>query len=249
MLRNDRAILVFARTPGCEAAHKPLGDVRGARRVHEMLLGRLRRALAKVGTRADVVLVLDGAASERRELAQRFRDEVSAPVHSLCQCGGSFGQRMQHAVAQAQELGARTLVIVGADSPELQADHIEEALRRADAGESVVGPSADGGFWLAAAPIERFDAIEGLPWETGRLVGSLGRRLGPYFALPVLADLDDVSDLANLADRLARSGDVLLARYLTALLSSATKVASEGRVLLRSLLAALPAEHRGPPTA
>ncbi len=249
MLQSDRAILVFARTPGCEAEHKPLGDVRRARRVHEMLLGRLRQALAQVHADADVVLVLDGAAAECEAVATRFRAEIEAPVHLARQSAGSFGQRMARAVAQVQAWGARTVVLVGADTPELTAHHVDDALRRAEAGESVIGPSADGGFWLAAAPVARFDGIEVLPWETDRLCAALGFRLGPCHTLPMLADLDDVSDIRGLADRLACAGDILLARALVALVSSATQVASEGRVLTRSLLVALPAEHRGPPAA
>ena len=247
MLRTDRAILVFARTPGCEARHKPLGDPRAARRVHQALLGRLLRALASVRIDSDVVLVLDGPSSERAAVTQRFEAGIGRSVHSVRQRAGGFGERMAAAVAAVRDLGARSLVIVGADSPELRGHHLDEALSRVDAGQSVLGPSTDGGVWLAGAPASRFADVAALPWETARLGSALSAVLGAVHALPMLADLDGLSDLAALVCRLFRAGDAALAQHLCTLVSATTTVADEGHVRVRSLLLALPTQHRGPP--
>lgn len=246
MLQTDRAIIVFARTPGCEAKHKPLGDARRARHVHELLLGRLQRELAQVRTPADVLLVLDGSPAQRAVVAQRFSAALGRPVHSCVQSGGRFGDRIDAAVRAAAEQGARTVALIGADSPEMQASHIDAALARVEHGESVVGHSKDGGFWLAAAPVGALASLADLPWETRRIGRALAARLDAGMVLPVLADVDDLVDLGEVVRRL-RAIDHHLARQLSALLSVPTRARALGESRAQGLLFVSSTGHRGPP--
>ncbi len=142
----------------------------------------------------------------------------------LVACGES--ERVEHVRQQGRDLGARlhgglaaaaersaAVAAVGSDHPELDADTVEQAFRRLEAGaDAVFGPVEDGGYYLVAlrrAAVRR-ELFEGIPWSTGEVLArSLERcrRLGlEVELLPAGHDVDVGRDLRRLAARLAASG-------------------------------------------
>ncbi len=66
----------------------------------------------------------------------------------LIQKGNDLGERMQNAFEKGFELGYEKVVIIGSDTIEITAKHIEEAYTQLDENEYVIGPAKDGGFYL-----------------------------------------------------------------------------------------------------
>lgn len=132
-------------------------------------------------------------------------------VESEEQVGEGLGERLYNAFAAGLAESA-TMVIVGSDQPELEKSRVVEAFEMLEKGSEVVlGPSADGGYYLIGLRRESLDRalFEGIPWSTGEvLAATLERcqRTGRSCALlPVGFDIDTPADLDALALRLRQA--------------------------------------------
>lgn len=91
-------------------------------------------------------LALDGdldGACERDALARSLADWTVHP-----QQGDSLGQRLAHAHADATGVGPT--VQIGMDTPQLTTDDLGRIGAAAAGGDAVLGPAADGGWWVLA---------------------------------------------------------------------------------------------------
>lgn len=84
------------------------------------------------------------------------------PVTRRLQADGGLGTRMLAAISA----GAGPVMILGSDAPSLPLEHLRGL--RAVAGDVVLGPSEDGGYWAILA--RRWDArmFDGVAWSTGK---------------------------------------------------------------------------------
>lgn len=134
-----------------------------------------------------------------------------AGIASERQAEGDLGERLYQAFA-AGLATAPAMVVVGSDQPELERRTVEAAFTQLETGrEMVLGPSADGGYYLIglrAAALDRrlFAAI---PWSTGEVFAATlerAREAGIEPArLPMGHDIDTPADLDALVERLARA--------------------------------------------
>lgn len=126
--------------------------------------------------------------------------------------GHDLGERLHHALAAALR-DAPWAAAVGSDHPTLPTERVEEAAAALAAGAPVVlGPAADGGYYLIGV---RRDALSprlfaGVPWSGPRVLEATLERcrelaLEPRL-LPPGADVDTPADLERLARELAGPG-------------------------------------------
>ncbi len=199
MLAARTAVLLFVRAPALEAKDVGLPHQARVDLFRSMLshtLGVVRSARVPL----DLVIAHDGL--------------ESAPSAALSfeQRGSSFGERLLHAVETTRAAGYDRVVMIGADTPELCARDIEQAVSAGEK-EAVVGPSADGGFYLLSVPTaSATQVIADLPWRdaslTTHLLESLGRSGLRSQLLVARRDVDkaeDVVALKNLLEDLCRS--------------------------------------------
>ena len=111
---------------------------------------------------------------------------------------GDLGTRMKHAFREQFELGASNVVIIGSDCLALQSRHLEEAFRRLQTEEVVLGPSTDGGYYLLGMNQLYEELFDDMPWsqpelmeKTKAALESKGRR---YSLLEPLTDIDKWND-------------------------------------------------------
>ncbi|WP_439532194.1 TIGR04282 family arsenosugar biosynthesis glycosyltransferase [Polymorphobacter sp.] len=102
------------------------------------------------------------------------------------------------------DLGARLArvpapcLLIGADCPDLQPGHLQAAAAALHDHPAVLGPAADGGYWLLglAAPLP--GVFEGIDWGSDLVATqTLARLPAGIPQLPVLADCDRPEDLAR----------------------------------------------------
>ena len=113
------------------------------------------------------------------------------------QCSGSLGTKMETAICQT--LDSAPAAILGCDIPSVSKSMLQYAYHRMQAGNNVMGPSADGGFYfigLHQCFPGMFDAI---PWGTDQVLELVLRRLrGGQIMIDVmlscLQDIDTWSD-------------------------------------------------------
>jgi uncharacterized protein len=122
----------------------------------------------------------------------------------LAQGGGSLGARMCHVAGTL--LGSHGgAILLGADAPQLCVRDLEDAVRALDGGDHVIGPSADGGFWLfgtrGGVPAT---AWANTPWSQSDTACRFAAALGPtrLARLRMLRDADTRDDLPPLLDTL-----------------------------------------------
>ncbi|MBC7505389.1 MAG: TIGR04282 family arsenosugar biosynthesis glycosyltransferase [Sandarakinorhabdus sp.] len=106
------------------------------------------------------------------------------------QGAGDLGMRLARAAA------ALPVLLLGADIPGLTPEHLilaVEALRKAPA---VVGPAADGGYWVLGLSQAVPGVFDGIAWGTsGVLAATLARLPAETVRLTTLSDLDTPDDL------------------------------------------------------
>ena len=130
------------------------------------------------------------------------------------QVQADLGERMREALLEGIK-SAGSAAVLGTDIPSLDAGILQQAFQALQAGQSVVGPSQDGGFYLLGLcdmPVELF---EGIQWGGVDVYARLmrnSRKLGlDLQPLPTLSDCDYFEDL-RLAARTVPEFEVALRR-------------------------------------
>ena len=132
------------------------------------------------------------------------------------QRGRDLGERLTGAIGEEFAAGPGPVIAIGADAPHIPAAALAEAAATLAHGADVVlGPAADGGYYLIGLGRPAPDLFAGIAWGTaGVLEATLARAgaagLAPHL-LPPSFDIDQPADLARLRALLAR-GEVSLPR-------------------------------------
>ncbi|MCB0430273.1 MAG: TIGR04282 family arsenosugar biosynthesis glycosyltransferase [Flavobacteriales bacterium] len=127
-------------------------------------------------------------------------DLWSASGFEQClQTEGDLGARMQHAMEQAFRENGGPVVLIGSDCPEVSPRILQEAFRHLQDTDCVLGPAADGGYYLIGCRTSFPFVFQDMPWSrpelfetTCRVLKARGCRV---HTLEVLTDIDKVSDL------------------------------------------------------
>lgn len=122
------------------------------------------------------------------------------------QADGDLGARLIAAFDRAFRAGASKVVVIGSDCPDLPPEILNQAFACLDEAQAVLGPAADGGYYLVAlrAPIPHlFTKME---WSGAEVLSHTLERLrlrGDSFQLlPLRSDIDTFGDFKSLARRL-----------------------------------------------
>jgi hypothetical protein len=151
-----------------------------------------------------------------------------AGFERLPQRGRGLGERMHLAASLCFRRGARRVVIVGADCPGLTAGHVRQAFRELRSGAgAVLGPSADGGYYLIGLSSPDARLFEGIPWSSEAVLRETAARCRaagtPFSLLHRERDVDTFEDLLALRERVASNPTPRCPRtreYLTSLFAS-----------------------------
>jgi glycosyltransferase A (GT-A) superfamily protein (DUF2064 family) len=198
--------LVVAKAPVAGLAKTRLaalvGDRAAARLAARALLDTIDACEQAWGAdRVHVAMTGDlGAAEAADELRQRL-----AALDVFEQCGGGFDVRLAHAHRTVAERAPGAAVVqVGMDTPQLTSTLLMEVADGLAACDAVLGPAADGGWWvLAMRDPSAAAAMVGVPMSTGR-TGELTRAALEAAGLRVgsavqLRDVDEVADARAVA--------------------------------------------------
>lgn len=192
------ALIVFARAPHAGAVKTrliPSLGADGAAHIYERLLEHALCVAAEAPVDARAIHV-DSAASLPWFAAQRgFELQVQTP--------GDLGARMAQACAQAL-LHHRRVLLMGSDLADITGADLAlaDAWLARDA-EIVLGPVADGGYWLIGLRASHRELFEDIAWGSAGVytatVARMARRGLCWRALPLRHDVDEVGDLPRMA--------------------------------------------------
>jgi uncharacterized protein len=115
--------------------------------------------------------------------------------------GNDLGERMKGAFSSLFQQGYSKVIIIGSDCPELTVFLIEEAYQNLETNEVVIGPAADGGYYLLGMTQLIPELFRNKKWSTAAVfkdtVNDVLHAGKNYFVLPILSDIDTAEDLGR----------------------------------------------------
>lgn len=193
-----RSLIVFTRYPEAGKTKTRLIPELGADGAADLsleLIGQVMRTVSSVSEREsmDVSVLFTGCDEDRA------RHLAPGPYTYREQVGADLGARMNAALAAAFDDGYDLAVIVGSDCPELSESIVFTAFQKLADADVVLGPAADGGYYLIGLRAPRPVLFEGVEWGSGSVfdstVGIAGEHGLSVATLPMLRDVDRPEDL------------------------------------------------------
>ncbi|MGZ6209682.1 MAG: TIGR04282 family arsenosugar biosynthesis glycosyltransferase [Syntrophales bacterium] len=197
---EDRCLIMFVRFPGQGQVKSRLAKDIGeeqATNLYRCFVEDLLERFSKEPYRLCL-------AFHPREIEHEMKEMLGHNFSYIPQTGGDLGERMKLAFLRCFSEGARSVVLIGSDIPDLPARIVDEAFRALDKYGTVIGPSLDGGYYLLGFRQETFNEgiFARLPWgaetvfqQTMNILHMAGALV---HVLPVWWDIDKHEDIAVL---------------------------------------------------
>jgi rSAM/selenodomain-associated transferase 1 len=151
-------LIVFAKAPVEGKVKTRLAKSIGAQAACALYAGFLRDVCALAGS-IDTRRILAVEGAPDHPLLQQLALENGMEVRR--QGPGDLGLRMQAALESALPA-----CVIGTDAPTLEPWQVESALSKVSSCDAVVGPSADGGYWLLGLSRPIPELFRDMPWST-----------------------------------------------------------------------------------
>lgn len=204
------ALLVVAKAPVPGRAKTRVAATTGDAVASQLAAASLLDTLATVtAVGADrgwpVVVALTG------DLSQAARgEEITAALLGVTvvpQRGDGLDERLAHAHADAaRAAGVAGIVQVGMDTPQLSPQDYVTAAEAVQAGERVLGPADDGGWWLLGLPdAAEAAALIGVPMSTDSTADHTQHAVGQVTWLRTVQDMDTWPDAQHIAAGIPQS--------------------------------------------
>jgi rSAM/selenodomain-associated transferase 1 len=160
-----------------------------------LVIAEADHGLSRGSRRRHATGPLVGRASRRQRLSQR---------------GETLGERLAAVFADVFDAGAQAVAVIDSDSPAIPLEYLEQAFAQMGDRHLVVGPAADGGYYLVGLDRSMWrghsEAVVGLltssPMSTASLLAYTERaarvRGLDLVQLPLWVDVDDPDDVALL---------------------------------------------------
>lgn len=132
-------------------------------------------------------------------------------LHYVQQQGKDIGQRMYNAFMDGYTDGADHIVLIGCDIPTIDHILLTKAFSDLTSHTAVIGPSADGGYYLIGIHRQAVPGLSGslftdITWSTSKVyqqtIAALKKHQVSFTALPLQRDIDRPDDLATLPSEL-----------------------------------------------
>ncbi|MEA3292157.1 MAG: TIGR04282 family arsenosugar biosynthesis glycosyltransferase [Pseudomonadota bacterium] len=202
MTRAEQPIplCLFARAPRPGSVKTRLQPALGTQRAAAVAERMLRRSVETMAGAWPGSLVLAVTPDSNHPLFEELVDAYDLSL--VLQHGADLGARMLHAL-EAGVAEAGCAAVVGSDVPQISGATLRQAHSKMTRGNNVLGPAADGGFYLLG--LQRTDAamFDGVRWGGSDVCEQVLRQsaaLGLTFTqLPEMRDIDTPDDLVWLA--------------------------------------------------
>lgn len=187
---KDSALIIFARKPESGKVKTRLATALGnekALEIYRLLLEHTRAVVQNLS--CDVHVFLTG----------KSEDAFWQNCYTHQQEGSHLGEKMHRAFARLFAEGYGKVVIIGSDCPGLSADDIDTAFSALDNDEVVIGPAADGGYYLLGMRKLHTSLFEARDWSHGqvfnRTMADIMKEGLSVHILRTLHDVDEASDV------------------------------------------------------
>lgn len=193
MAKEKNLIIIFTRNPELGKVKtrlaKTIGD-ESALNIYKFLLDHTKKTIRNINSDKAVyysVKIRDNDIWDKT-IYQKYQQQ-----------GEDLGKRMYNAFKDAFSKGYKKVVIVGSDLFDLQPKHIEEAFRKLEKNDVVIGPAKDGGYYLIGMKTLHFQVFTNKDWGTATVFQNTINDLQneSVFLLEALNDIDTYGDMKD----------------------------------------------------
>jgi uncharacterized protein len=206
------------------------------------VVGAVEAVPVAMGRQGYAVYAPEGSEEELKAI-------VPSTFRLLLQADQDFGVVLRSAADALLSRGHDLAILINSDSPTLPTKLLIDAIEalRAEGERVVLGPAADGGYYLIGLTRAEPALFEGVPWSTSDVLRRTLERAGsigmPATLLPTWYDIDDPNAFATLERELAGRTPYFAAPGLVGGPAPATRAFLAERV--GRLAAAAPSSHSG----
>jgi len=205
-----RRLVLFTRFPEARRVKTrliPALGQEGATALHRRLVLRTLRTAETACDLCDADLEIRFEGGSEDAMQHWLGDRL----HCRPQGDGDLGDRMARAIDESCVAGAQATIIIGSDSPGLSPDVIKSGFEELTTNSVVLGPAADGGYYLIGLTQSLPELFRNISWGTDRVLGEslkilAGSNIYPAL-LTTLEDIDRPEDLPAW-DRVAAAEEV-----------------------------------------
>ncbi len=130
-----------------------------------------------------------------------FESWLGHDLTYVAQQGDDLGKRMAEAFVETFHESEEPVIIIGTDCPDLTTGVMDEAFRLLSCSDLVLGPAADGGYYLIGLNHPIPELFEGVHWGTNEVLSktqAIAHSLGLKVSmLETLNDIDRPEDLVS----------------------------------------------------
>ncbi len=177
-----------------------LGD-RKAAQIYESFVAATIARLSAIESRRTIAYAPPDA-----ETLAEFEAANIAGWSLIPQAEGDLGTRMKSYFDQQFAAGAKRVLLLGTDSPNVPLVEVQEAFEHLKTSDVVLGPTSDGGYYLVGATGHTPPIFDGMPWSTSEVFAATVARLREagisYAQLDPWYDVDELFDLHQLIEDL-----------------------------------------------
>jgi rSAM/selenodomain-associated transferase 1 len=191
---RDQEVLIFARFPEAGRCKTRLAKGVGndaALRIYRALLDHTLAVARSTPFRTVLLADPPERAADGTEWApgmDAYRGQAS----------GDLGARLIQAFAESFEGGARKVIVIGCDCPQLSKVSLVSSFTALDEADTVLGPTVDGGYYLLGLKESRPSLFKGIPWSTEQVyektLNILKFQTLSYISLDAFSDVDTLED-------------------------------------------------------
>lgn len=196
---------LFARQPLPGAVKTRLAASLGPEKAARLYAAFLTDLVERIQVTGDRRLL--GYTPAGEEAVGYFRRLTAGRYELWEQPPGDLGGRITAFFAEAFARGAQRAVLIGSDSPTLPEEFIERAFQALRKSDCVLGPTADGGYYLIGLRAPQPALFRDIPWGEEGVLSCTVQRLQEQrlrlHLLPVWYDVDLEGDLIVLRGHLA----------------------------------------------
>jgi len=192
-------LLIFARYPEAGKTKTRLTPglgAEGAAQLHAQMIRKTMHTAARLRSVGIEVHHHGGTARDWRSL-------IRSPLHLIPQTEGDLGAKLQSAFERSFKRGDEALVVIGTDCPFIKRGDLQETYGKLRHHDMVIGPSADGGYFLLGLRRWVPQVFTDIDWGSERVfeqtVASAKTAGLTIHELRTLDDIDTPDDLTAFA--------------------------------------------------
>jgi rSAM/selenodomain-associated transferase 1 len=191
---SHNALLIFLRYPDAGKVKRRLSEEIGSERAAEVYEKLIRRTLGVASDfKRRTPEVRIALFHTPQDPGEKLKNKFRGPWEFCAQEGEHLGVRMANALEAAFATGADKAVLIGTDLSDIEAVDIEGAFRNIGEKAAVLGPAADGGFYLIGSDRPIAAPFHFNVWGTGDVFARTARELeSAGFRIHLTAERRDV---------------------------------------------------------